>query len=322
MNPKTKNQIKFVLKVMIAAVLVFVVFRSGHLKLTELQGLLTPINIAALLGMLGLNLWLLNWRWYFLLKSRGFEITFAKTFSLYLIGVFFNHALPSSVGGDVVKAYYIANDHSHRRMDAVMSVLIDRALGLYSMLLLSIVSIALDFAFVASHPEVRFMAIGCVALVTAITIMFLIGFSKKTEQYFGILKFLHRHPKLHFIAKILTAFQVYGESPKTILISIVVGAFAQLITVGLFVYVGWALHLPQISLPAYLFCVPIGFVAMALPIAPAGVGVGQVAFLYLFQTYANSGDAGAVAITAFQLALLTWGLVGSVFYVRYKKPDA
>jgi hypothetical protein len=79
----------------------------------------------------------------------------------------------------------------------------------------------------------------------------------------------------------------------------------------------------SIPLTAYLFCIPLGFVATALPIAPAGVGVGQIAFLFLFHAYApESRDMGAAAITAFQMAMLAWGAVGAVFYVKYKSPVA
>jgi hypothetical protein len=65
----------------------------------------------------------------------------------------------------------------------------------------------------------------------------------------------------------------------------------------------------------------MGFLVTAVPIAPAGVGVGQVAFHYLFQTYLDRPTTfGTTAITAFQLTLVCWAVVGAVLYLRRRKP--
>jgi len=62
-----------------------------------------------------------------------------------------------------------------------------------------------------------------------------------------------------------------------------------------FYQMGRLLAEPGATWNAIMFAVPMGFVVSAVPIAPAGVGVGQVAFLYLFQTYmGNSSSFGAI----------------------------
>lgn len=312
----------FLIKIGVAIALIVFVARGGFLKLSTLKDLLTVQDCVIGFVLLGINLWVLNWRWCFLLRSRGFKVGLWHTFSLYLIGIFFNHALPSSVGGDVVKAYYIAQEQASRRMEAVLSVLIDRLLGLYSMLILSLVGVLFDFSFAQTHRDIQAMALLCAALVLAMTIAFWIGFSKTVDQWIGLTAFLRKYHRLHFVARLFEAMHVFGERRMTIFISIAVSAGAQLMAIGFFILVAFALGVTGIGLPAFLFCVPLGFVATALPIAPAGVGVGQVAFLFLFEAYApGKGDLGAAGITAFQLCTLMWGLVGSGFYLRYKRPQ-
>jgi uncharacterized protein (TIRG00374 family) len=321
MRSRIKSQLFFFVKVILAVALITFVLRSGHLKLAALKNLFTPSVILIGLTLVGLNMWMLNWRWYWLLRSRGFQVTTSQTFALYLIGIFFNHALPSSVGGDVVKAYYLARDQHGRKMEAVMSVLLDRVLGLYSLLLLSLLSVVWDYEFVISHPQIRFMAVCCLVLVTGMSISFIIGFSQRIDRAIGLTRFLKSYQKLQMFAKVFESMHLYGRRRSAIFMSVVVSMLAQMLSIGFFVYVGYVLGDQGMSIPGYLFCIPLGFVAMALPIAPAGVGVGQVAFLYLFQAYTNgTSDLGATAITAFQLAILTWGLLGAFFYVRYKKP--
>jgi hypothetical protein len=59
----------------------------------------------------------------------------------------------------------------------------------------------------------------------------------------------------------------------------------------------------------------------ALPIAPAGIGVGQVAFNYLFQAYLQKPTGfGATAMTAIQLSTVCWALIGAVLYLRRRRP--
>ncbi len=313
--------VKFAIKCLVAIVLIALVFRSGQLRVSSLKDLFTPMNILFGIVLSGVCNWFVNWRWYWLLRSSGFSVTLRETLSLYLIGVFFNHALPSSVGGDVVKAFYIANHNKDRRMDAVLSVLIDRVLGLYSMLLMALFSVVMDISFVVTHPEIKVMAVLCGLLALAMTVSFAIGFSNRADRYLGVSSFLARFPKLQMFSKMFSAMQLFGRRKSVIVVSVLVSIVAQFMNVCLVAYVGWALGIHDVPWTAYLFCVPIGFVAMAVPIAPAGVGVGQVAFLFLFHAYApNSGDLGAVGITAIQLLTLAWGLVGAIVYIRYKSP--
>jgi uncharacterized protein (TIRG00374 family) len=307
-----KERVKFVIKLAIAAALIGLVLKSGHLKLEAIRDLFKGPAFLIGIVLIGLNLWLLNWRWYWLLRSRGFQVRLSKTFSLYLIGVFFNHALPSSVGGDVVKAFYLARHQSERQTEAVLSVLIDRVLGLYSLLVLALLGVAWDFSFVASHPEIRMMAIACAGIVVLMTVFLALGFSVRLGGY----------RLLRPLESILDAVFRFGQQRQAIFVSVVVSLIAQTISILFFVYIGWALGFHDVPWPAYAFCVPLGFVATALPIAPAGLGVGQVAFLFLFQAYSKgSGDLGATVITAFQITMLVWGLIGSILYVRYKKPE-
>jgi uncharacterized membrane protein YbhN (UPF0104 family) len=68
-------------------------------------------------------------RWQLLSRPLGFERPLAHYVGFYFIGMFFNLFLPTSVGGDVVRAWYLAENRS-RRLDGFLSVLVDRGSGL------------------------------------------------------------------------------------------------------------------------------------------------------------------------------------------------
>ena len=68
------------------------------------------------------------WRWRLLLAEAGVRVPFLLTVRQYFIGTFLNNFLPSTVGGDVGKVYFLGPDHGYRVVMA--SVVLDRMLGL------------------------------------------------------------------------------------------------------------------------------------------------------------------------------------------------
>jgi uncharacterized membrane protein YbhN (UPF0104 family) len=69
------------------------------------------------------------WRWQLLSRALGFERTAPQMFGYYFIGMYFNLLLPTSVGGDVVRAWYLDGGTGHR-LAALAAVFVDRCSGL------------------------------------------------------------------------------------------------------------------------------------------------------------------------------------------------
>ena len=70
-------------------------------------------------------------RWFVLVRALDLPFTIPNAFRLGLIGCFYNAFLPGSVGGDLMKAYYIQRDTPDKRAAAVATVLADRLVGLF-----------------------------------------------------------------------------------------------------------------------------------------------------------------------------------------------
>lgn len=314
-----RSRVSLIAKVAVATLLIVYLIRSGHLDPKDLLGLVTPTHVAVGLAIVGVNILLAAWRWILLLRSREFHIPFGYGVGLYLIGIFFNHALPGAVGGDFVRGYYLVGDHPDKRMDAVLSVVIDRVLGLYSFFILTLVAVAFDFSFVSSHEQIRWVAAMCLLVFCGLTGFFTVVFSKRLSHLFG-LKILER--KLQPLHRLIVSLQLFGRSRRVIAYSVAVSLLAQLVTMFFFYGMAIISGEPDVTWKAVLFAVPMGFLVTAVPIAPAGVGVGQVAFLYLFNAYLQrQTQFGANAITAFQLGVACWALVGAFLYMRRRKPE-
>jgi uncharacterized protein (TIRG00374 family) len=318
MSENVKSKLTLLAKIGVATGLVLFLVKSGHLDLGVVWKLMTVRNIAVALALGGMSTLLAAWRWILLLQSRGFKIPISYGFSLYLIGMFFNYALPGSVSGDLVRGYYLVQDHPERKMDSVLSVLIDRILGLYSFFILSLLAIACDLAFVLAHEQIRWLAMLCLLIFLGMTGFFILSFSTRLYRLSGLDFVVCRVQPLH---RLMQGFQRFGQNRKILAVSVLVSVLAQLFCLSVFYYLGFVLNEPGATWQSILFAVPMGFVVTAVPIAPAGVGVGQVAFLYLFQTYMNkTSQFGAISITIFQLTNAVWSLVGVIFYLRRRKP--
>ena len=122
----------------------FLIYKSDAVEI--LKSLLkTNYNI----WMMGVLLYILgqaisSYKWKLLAETAGFQNKFRAYLDYYFIGMFFNLFLPTTVGGDVTRCYYLSkNDAGYRRAPAVYSVLAERYTGV--VILVFMATIAMFF---------------------------------------------------------------------------------------------------------------------------------------------------------------------------------
>jgi len=243
-----------------------------------------------------------------------------ESWRLYLIGIFFNYALPGSIGGDVVRAYYIAQDHRERRMEAVLTVVIDRLLGLYAMMVIGAVAVLWNWERINDNAQLASLGFATLGVFAFMTVFWAASFSNRVKRWLKIEEVLAKLPKGEKLVRAYQSAQAYRGHKSALIGALVLSVAAQFLTIAFMVLVGHTIGEGDVSLATYLFAVPLGSIIASIPIAPAGLGVGQVAFLVLFQMYSGRASLlGQTAITAFQLALFAWGMLGVVFYLGRKR---
>ncbi len=103
-----------------------------------IQGLLQQapdvLNFVAIAVMVTICTCVQFFRWYLLVRALDLPFTIGAAYRLGLVGSFWNTFAPGSVGGDLVKAYYIARGQPGRRAAAVATVIVDRLVGLFGLL--------------------------------------------------------------------------------------------------------------------------------------------------------------------------------------------
>src|SRR5262249_16204019 len=92
-----------------------------------------PIYLAASVLIFPLTFLITGIRWHWLMQMLGIRISLARAFVLNMVGAFYNTFMPGSTGGDVLKAYYVSK-FTDMRTHAVMSVIVDRLIGLVALI--------------------------------------------------------------------------------------------------------------------------------------------------------------------------------------------
>lgn len=111
------------------------------------------------------------WRWRLLLVAAGVRVPFTLVLRQYFIGIFVNNFLPSTVGGDVAKVYYLGRSHGYRVVTA--SIVMDRVLGIGLLALLAAVTLwakpVSTAVLTASHLLVAGVAAAALAVLALTT---------------------------------------------------------------------------------------------------------------------------------------------------------
>ncbi|MBA2225458.1 MAG: flippase-like domain-containing protein [Thermogemmata sp.] len=284
--------------------------------------------IAAVLtaGALGLQLV----RWYLLVRALELPFTLRDACRLGLVGVFFNTFLPGSIGGDLLKAYFIARENRERKTRAVATVLIDRALGLFGLVLfvavLGTAAWGLGEERLAGNAELQ-RVIQVMAVCSGATVagFILLGYlpQRRVDRFARRLRWL---PKIGgVLAEFWFAVWMYRQRPRTMAWGVVLSAASHVALVlafhassRVFPATGTAAEQPA-SLAEHLVIAPIGFIVQALPVSPGGVGVGEAAFAGLYQLSGRSASRGVIARLSLRIVEWLLGAAGYLIYLRMKK---
>ncbi|MBU0753944.1 MAG: flippase-like domain-containing protein [Planctomycetes bacterium] len=252
-------------------------------------------------------------RWGYLLKATNLSQTFFRAYRLTYIGVFFNNIVPGQTGGDLVRAYYLAKENKDKRTDSIISVLVDRGLGITALACIGAVVIPFDFETFAPAATVIYGFIGIVGLGC------LIYFSKRLRRAFKFNLILKKLPFRDLFQKIDRSIFLYRYRKSSILICFLI-SFVVHLTIILAVWIlgkGLSIHLP---LTTYLAFIPIIFIVSSLPLTPSGWGVGEVMFVLFFHTYGGVAAAPALALSlVFRANATIQSLLGGIFLLTGKE---
>lgn len=255
-------------------------------------------------------------RLHIILKAKDVAQDYWHTWRLSMMGLFFNFTLPGGTSGDVVKVYYLIKDNKDKKASVVGLVVLDRVVGLFGMMLMAFVALLASPKELTSQGDLQiiFSILG-IGLITLISLLsFFVYCSKRKGISHPFLDKLLEYKvlkKIYDVAVFIADFKLFL---KALVLTFLTQSFAVLVLYVSALAIGYQ----DLDLVAFFIVAPLGFIITAIPIAPAGVGVGQLAFLALFKIYTGvESDLGPTVVTVYQVLLFMAGLTGLYHYLRW-----
>jgi uncharacterized protein (TIRG00374 family) len=254
-------------------------------------------------------------RWRAILENFDIRTPLGKLTQICLIGYFFNMFLPSAIGGDFFRAYYLAKREDRGMSTTLTSTLVDRISGLSALLVIGCVSVLIYPIRIRGQSLFPLLVLLMAAFVAGIVTLFHPG----SHRLMG--KLLHRfglsrlEERFELVYRGLT--QLRGNV-RTILVVVVASLAVQFAVI---VSMWLAALSIGIAAPFHLFLIfiPLVNLSVALPLTINGMGLREAVYYLLFSQVGVPVET-AVTLSILNLVIMSMtAFSGGVVYSMYKK---
>jgi hypothetical protein len=298
-----------------------VAWSQGPRELWHTLELIPLSAFAVSLLFMGMTILLGMLRWRMVLKVQGIGLSLGRTAEISLVAHFANSFMLGSTGGDLLKAYYAARETHHKKTEAVITVFVDRLLGLFAMLLFAGLMMVPNVSLLWAHRRlgalagfVLLMLLGCAALVG------LAFWGQVPDRWPRVRQWLTRVPRADLFERVVEATRLFGRDgwfiARTLAISMALNVFCVLQILAL--AGGLGLRVPAVF---FFVIVPIIVCVSALPISPSGLGVRENLYVLTLSTPELGVDhtlALSLSLLAYAGSLI-WSAIGGIVYAARKE---
>ena len=220
------------LKLTVAFALIAFLLSSDRLDLRQLGRVSSiPRALLALSAILGAFL-VSTIRWHGLLRSLEVVVTRRECLRISWLGLLGSQILPGVTGGDLVRGASIARSVPDRKLPAILSVVIDRGIGLVGLLMIGTVALTLAPAALKEDPIIG-------AVTKSIALFFALGLAglcllawRGTWQLPWIRSIAARiEQKGGGLARLLVAMQLLGGRYRAIAVALGWSLIAHALTI-------------------------------------------------------------------------------------------
>jgi uncharacterized protein (TIRG00374 family) len=300
-----RRGILFGIKALISTGLLWYLFEK--IDLAPLSDRIAGLEVVPLVGavsILCIQILLVSIRWRIVVSVLFQYLRFGKIFKIVMIGAFFNQALPTAIGGDVMRAWYL-HLAGARGAHAIYSVLLDRLSALAANTIFMACLLSVIFELIPDRA-VRF---GFVVVILGIVIGFFVLFNLDRVTIF-----LGRG----WIARV---GEDLSSSARSVLVNVKYGARVIGLSVLSLVCSVLAIYLIgrgfdiSVDLRSCFVLVPPVILMSMLPVSVAGWGVRELAMVSAF-AYVGVPNADALLMSlCFGLVNLTISLPGGLLWL-------
>ncbi|MGB2822979.1 MAG: lysylphosphatidylglycerol synthase transmembrane domain-containing protein, partial [Phycisphaerae bacterium] len=243
------------------------------------------------------------------------RISLWEAIRLTFLGQFFNAIVPGTVGGDLVKAYYVSK-HTTRKAAVLVSVFVDRLLGLVELALMAagMLLVVVLGDLVEDLDEVRLPAMCVAGVLVTVAGILLFLLSTRFRRALRLEKLYRRLPIAHHIAAAGDAASLYRRRLGSLLYAVLISFAAHIAFVG-FVYLTGRSLAVRTAWYNYFVYVPLIYIIGSVPLTPGGVGWVENWYVKFFEGPECGASTILVLALLARLIPVLWGLPGAVVAV-------
>ncbi len=307
-SKRTRQVLITALKVAISIMLILWILRGT--SVSEVLAAMASANLLLLILAAGFHIigfTLSAYRWRLLLRSQGADASIMYLIQSYVISVFFNNFLPSTIGGDGVRAYDSWR-LGQSKSGAVAVVFVDRFLGLLVLMLFASVAALFSPEIMSSDPSLyAWVIVGALGCVSLTAILFV------PSEYLPRALARLPIPFKEKLLKILRSFLAFQGKTAVLIHALWLSLLLQANVVVHYFLISEALGL-NIPFMSFFLIVPLATFIMMLPISINAIGVREGTFAFFFAAFGVLRPEAIAFSWIVYGMIVVQGLIGGVLY--------
>jgi uncharacterized protein (TIRG00374 family) len=278
------------------------------------------LALAQLLALVGLSC---NYvRWWVLVRALNLQFSLRDAFRLGSLGLLLNQVSPGSVGGDLFKAVFIAREQPGKRTEAVASVLIDRIVGLFAMLVVATAGYTLAARSMTLSPIVHALGRTVAALaacgVVGIAMLMIPALTGPTAKNLA-----KRVPGVGgTLERLIDAAAAYRHHRRYLFAGILFGCCTHTLFVAAIWCIGRGLPFEAPPLSTVFVVGPLALAAGAIPLVPGGLGTFEATMDYLYGSVGCKKGVGLMVAITFRAMTYVMAGIGAIYYLNARRAMA
>ncbi len=313
-----KNVKSYFLKLLVSLLLLLFLLRFVNLKeLTLLARNLYWPYLIVYFVLIFIDRLIMAYKWKILLDAKEISSSWRELIKVYFKGTFIGNLLPTSLGGDAVRAYELSRS-TKTMVDVISSIIMERFLGFLSSALMAILVIPLLVLFVPGFPRILLFLL---AVFLSAGVLFLLVLLRSEGRTSKLTACLGRLPWADKVSKISSSFVLYRNHPRALGKFFIWSFGEQLLPILATFLLALALGL---SIPLYYLIpiIPITQFFARIPISLSGLGIQEGLFITIFSLIGIRTTSAFALGFASNLGNILSGLPGAYFYLKNKsRPD-
>ena len=256
-------------------------------------------------------------RWRTILVNFDVHIDYSPLAKITFIGFFFNLFLPSGIGGDFFRAYYLSKRKDRGMSTTLTTTLLERSGGLCALLVIG--------TLFAAFEDIRVEGVRLFDVFLVLITLYLLGNIMLFHAWIHrqISSFLKKRKLEQIAAKlelVYSGLNALRGNRRSIVLALLLSLLIQFLTV---VMVWFAALAIDIDAPFRIFMifVPLINLSIMVPLTINGIGLRESLFYLLFSQIGLPMEMSvSLSLVTFSLYLLT-AIPGLIIYSLYKKEE-